>query len=140
MTDCDLCKKNAANGDQDLLTRRGDLYFYKGPLAHKWPGHIMIVSGKHVEEMSDLNMGEAAYAFQEILRTEKFLRSLAGVTRINFVKFGNVCPHLHWHILPRYEGECHLDKNPWELLNMDRIHQITWPRDPYPALLDALRL
>ena len=140
MADCELCKKNHTNGDLDLLTRRGDLYFYKGSLAHKWPGHIMLVSAKHVEEMSDLNMGEAAYAFQEILRTEKFLRSLAGVKRINFVKFGNVCSHLHWHIIPRYEGEAHLGKNPWELLDVDQIYSLSTPRDPYPALRDALRL
>ena len=140
MSECSLCQKNLYNSDEDFLARRGDLYFYKGPFAQKWPGHIMIVNSLHVEEMSDLAMGEAAYAFQEILRTEKFLRNLPGVKRINFVKFGNVCSHLHWHMIPRYEGELHLDKNPWELLIESKIYSLTVPRDPYPSLRDALRL
>lgn len=140
MPECSLCQKIQSDKKEDFLAQRGSLYFFKGPFAPKWPGHIMIVSAHHVEEMSELNMGEAAYAFQEILRTEKFLRSLPGVKRINFVKFGNVCPHLHWHIIPRYESELHLDKNPWELLSQTKIHTLSPPRDPYPSLLDALRL
>jgi 8-oxo-dGTP pyrophosphatase MutT (NUDIX family) len=42
---------------------------------------------------------------------------------MNVVKFGNVCSHLHWHLIPRYSGELCANKTPWELsdLNIEQV-------------------
>lgn len=137
---CSLCLKLSEKSSPDFLGRLGKVVFYKGPFAQKWPGHIMLVYEPHVEEMTELSMGEAALFFEQILRMEKYLKSLSGVRRINLAKFGNVCSHLHWHIIPRYSSEAFPEKSPWELLDHPMVHSQQLPRDPYASLKDAFQL
>lgn len=140
LNNCALCAKITNLGEDDFLGSQGDLMYFKGTFHHKWPGHIMMIWRHHVEEMSDLNPADRIHTFHEFVKSEIIVRSFFGVSRINFVKFGNVCHHLHWHLIPRYESEIFQDKSPWELLDVSKIHRANLPDDPYSLFKSAMQL
>jgi diadenosine tetraphosphate (Ap4A) HIT family hydrolase len=140
LSNCVLCEKIANLNDPEFLGSCGGLLYFRGPFRDKWPGHLTLIWCHHVEEMSDLTPIEWAHVSKEFIKAELAIRSFVGVSRINFVKFGNVCHHLHWHLIPRYDSEIYQDKSPWELLDVDMIHQGPLPADPYSVFISAMQL
>jgi diadenosine tetraphosphate (Ap4A) HIT family hydrolase len=37
---------------------------------------------------------------------EQALRDVMAPDKINVASFGNMTPHVHWHMIPRYTGRC----------------------------------
>ena len=48
-----------------------------------------------------------------VFATEAALRSLLHPHKINLASLGNVTPHLHWHVIPRYRGDRHFPLPIW---------------------------
>ncbi len=38
--------------------------------------------------------------------------------KINHASYGNIVPHIHWHIIPRFETEINPKSDPWSNANM----------------------
>lgn len=63
-------------------------------------GHLMVVAGRHVENLSDLSDDESA-AFLSVLRAaERAALRATGCERAILLKLGIQTPHLHVHIYP----------------------------------------
>lgn len=99
-----------------MLARNRWTTLFEGPFFNQWPGSLMLVSNRHVQEQTDLRPSHAREVWLDILDAERALRLVTGCQRVNFVKFGNVAPHLHWHLIPRYAEERHQALTPWEIL------------------------
>ncbi len=50
---------------------------------------------------------------KKIVQTEKVLRDLLNPDKINIASLGNMTPHLHWHIIPRYRNDSHFPNSIW---------------------------
>ena len=50
---------------------------------------------------------------KKIVHTEKVLRDLLNPDKINIASLGNMTPHLHWHIIPRYRNDSHFPNSIW---------------------------
>ena len=93
------------------------------------PGYTIFVSKRCVPELHDLSPDIRSRFLDEMaLVAEAVFRAFAP-RKLNYELLGNSVAHLHWHILPRYEG----DPNPqWPVWNNDeflRAPRIT-PLDP----------
>ena len=44
---------------------------------------------------------------QTVFVVERVLRELLAPEKINLASFGNMVPHLHWHIIPRFADDPH---------------------------------
>jgi diadenosine tetraphosphate (Ap4A) HIT family hydrolase len=55
--------------------------------------------------------------------------------KINLASFGNVVPHLHWHVIPRFEDDAHFPAPIWGKRKEEggEAHSV-------PGLADALRV
>jgi diadenosine tetraphosphate (Ap4A) HIT family hydrolase/8-oxo-dGTP pyrophosphatase MutT (NUDIX family) len=117
---CSLCERliKTADGSESILSLT-HCSIFRGPFTQKWPGSVMAVFKRHILEQSDVRPSDAGGLFAELLDVEKAVRKTVKPARMNFVKFGNVTEHLHWHFIPRYLHENFQDKSPWELLNHD---------------------
>jgi len=78
-----------------------------------YPGFCRVIWKQHVREMSDLPPAEARHLFDWVLRTESALRQIMQPTKINLASLGNVVPHLHWHVIPRFEDDAHFPSPIW---------------------------
>ena len=78
-----------------------------------YPGYCRAVWNAHVGEMTDLQESERARFMQIVFAVEAALRNLLRPDKINLASLGNVTPHLHWHVIPRFRSDPHFPNPIW---------------------------
>jgi diadenosine tetraphosphate (Ap4A) HIT family hydrolase len=82
-----------------------------------YPGFTRVVWTAHVVEMTDLSAAEQAELLRIVLLVEAVQRAELKPDKINLAAFGNVVPHLHWHVIPRWQGDPHFPQAVWAALS-----------------------
>ena len=99
------------------------------------PGFCRVVWRAHVAEMTDLAAADRSHLFAVVMATEAALRALMQPDKINLASFGNMVPHLHWHVIPRFRDDRHFPESVWGPAQREgRIHAAP----PPPALRTAI--
>jgi len=102
-----------------------------------YPGFCRVVLKRHVKEMTDLEPAERVRFMNAVFATEAALRELLNPDKINLASFGNAPPPLHWHVIPRHQGDRHFPRPIWaEPLHADIPRRPVLDRG---ALVRALR-
>lgn len=78
-----------------------------------YPGLCRVVLDKHIAEMTDLSPAERMRFMNAVFATEAALREAMHPDKINLASLGNLTPHLHWHVIPRYRGDLHFPLAIW---------------------------
>jgi diadenosine tetraphosphate (Ap4A) HIT family hydrolase len=108
-----------------------------GDEAIAFPGFCRVVWKRHVGEMSDLQPNDQRYLMNMVLAVERAVRSVQQPDKMNIASLGNVVPHLHWHIIPRWEDDSHFPSPIWSAARRPVAVRRQVDR---PALHDALML
>jgi len=77
------------------------------------PGLCRVIWGDHVREMSDLPPAAAVRLMTTVLVVERVLRERLAPDKVNLASLGNVVPHLHWHVIPRWRDDSHFPDPVW---------------------------
>jgi diadenosine tetraphosphate (Ap4A) HIT family hydrolase len=77
------------------------------------PGLCRVIVNAHVREMSDLPELDRTRVMQMVFAVERALRELLKPDKINLASLGNVVPHLHWHVIPRFADDVHFPTAVW---------------------------
>jgi diadenosine tetraphosphate (Ap4A) HIT family hydrolase len=80
---------------------------------HSYPGYCRVESIAHVKEMTDLSDSRRHEFMRIVFMVEEALRSHLVPEKINLATLGNITPHLHWHIIPRYKLDNHFPESIW---------------------------
>lgn len=78
-----------------------------------YPGFCRVVWQEHVSEMSDLSGAEQRHLASVVNAVESALRTLVQPDKINLASLGNLVPHLHWHVIPRWRDDRHFPRPIW---------------------------
>lgn len=78
-----------------------------------YPGFCRVVWNAHVREMSDLDPDDRLRLMRIVIAVERVVRELFFPDKINLASFGNMVPHLHWHIIPRWVDDRHFPEPIW---------------------------
>lgn len=78
-----------------------------------YPGFCRVIWRDHVKEMSDLPSSLQLYFMRIVFLVEEALRQTLQPNKINLASLGNVVPHLHWHIIPRFKDDKHFPNPIW---------------------------
>lgn len=78
-----------------------------------YPGFCRVVLHDHVGELSDLPPARRAALMTVVAAVEQALRRLYAPHKINLASLGNVVPHLHWHVIPRFADDRHFPRPIW---------------------------
>ena len=74
---------------------------------------LKIFTQKAYKEMSEVP-GETKFEIYDLLDTiEKEMLSYYSPTKINIASFGNYVPHVHWHIMARFENDSFFPEPMW---------------------------
>jgi len=82
------------------------------------PGYCFLICKKHVREAYDLNQEERQLFFNDLMRAAQAIETVFNPIKMNLEMQGNIVPHLHCHIKPRFYGDpapgapIHPDKMP----------------------------
>lgn len=78
-----------------------------------YPGFCRVILQDHVREMTDLAPQRRARLMQAVFATERALRDTLRPTKVNLASLGNMTPHLHWHVIPRFADDAHFPEAIW---------------------------
>ena len=72
-----------------------------------YPGFCRVILNRHEREMTDLPENEQQELMRIVLAVEATVRRVLNPYKINLASLGNMTPHVHWHIIPRWrEDRC----------------------------------
>ena len=78
-----------------------------------YPGFTRVVWKAHVKEMTDLAPAERAHVMAAVWAVESAQRVVMAPHKVNLASFGNMTPHVHWHVIPRYTDDAHFPNPTW---------------------------
>lgn len=76
-------------------------------------GFCRVILNKHIKEMTDLSEDERLGIMQITFTVEQVLRDVLKPTKINLASLGNKTPHIHWHVIPRFENDVNFPEAIW---------------------------
>jgi diadenosine tetraphosphate (Ap4A) HIT family hydrolase len=108
---CVLCQEDG--GELLWANARCRVIRVTGEEGRDFPGFCRVIWRAHVAEMSDLAAADAAHLLHVVLAVERTLREVMRPDKINLASLGNVVPHLHWHVIPRWHDDSHFPAPIW---------------------------
>ena len=78
-----------------------------------YPGFCRVILNRHVSEMTDLETGARERLMRVVFAAEAAVRRVMQPDKINLASLGNMVPHLHWHVIPRYADDRHFPNSIW---------------------------
>jgi diadenosine tetraphosphate (Ap4A) HIT family hydrolase len=63
--------------------------------------------------MTDLSYGEREHLMTLVFAVEQAIRHVMKPDKINLAALGNMVPHIHWHVIPRYRDDAFFPGSAW---------------------------
>ena len=121
---CVLCAQ-----DGGALIWRGEKLRLIRAAEEGFPAFYRVIWNAHAAELSDLSDDDRNLCMKAVAAVERVMRDTLAPTKINLAALGNVVPHLHWHVIARFQGDSHFPAPVWAAAVRDRV----------PAHEDAVR-
>ena len=67
-----------------------------------FPGYTLLFTKRHVTELFHLDHTVRAALMEEVSTVAKALHTQFQPDKINYELLGNMVPHIHWHLVPRF--------------------------------------
>lgn len=78
-----------------------------------FPGFYRVVWRSHAREFTDLSRDERVRCLDAVAAVESALRAHLAPTKVNVATLGNAVPHLHWHVIARFDWDSHFPAPVW---------------------------
>jgi ATP adenylyltransferase len=109
---CFLCDKLAAEDDESsyILARRDEAFAILNAFPYN-PGHLMVAPTRHIGELEALTPKELARSGELLRQSIRALKDSSSPDGFNVgmnlgrVAGAGVPDHLHWHVVPRWNGD-----------------------------------
>ena len=114
MTNCVLCKDELKPEEGQLIWRGDDcrVILVNDP---DLPGFCRVIWNRHVAEMTDLSYGEREHLMTLVFAVEEVIRHVMHPDKVNIAALGNMVPHIHWHLIPRYKDDAFYPGSAWSI-------------------------
>jgi len=132
---CALCAENGG-----ALVWRGERLRVIRAQEAGFPAFYRVVWNAHVAEFSDLTAADRVHCMEAVTLVEQALRQHLAPTKVNIAALGNMVPHLHWHVIARFDWDSHFPAPVWAAAQRPRnVVQEDALRERLPALEARLR-
>lgn len=109
---CPLCQTDGG----ELLWRGAQLRVIEVADAD-YPGFTRVIWNAHQPEMTSLTPAERDQLMRAVYAVEQVQREVLQADKINLAALGNMVPHLHWHLIPRWREDRHFPNAIWAAPN-----------------------
>jgi len=98
-------------------------------------GRCVLVYNQHATELYQLDEEERNKYYQDMIKAAQAISKAFKPDKLNYIILGDISPHLHWHLVPRYKndpcwGQNFLGKN---------IQPIHLEEEEYIALAEKIK-
>lgn len=105
---CELCSRT---GGELLWQDKRCRVVHAGERGYS--GFCRVIWEAHVKEMTDLSEDDRLHLMEVVFAVESVVREHLEPAKINLASLGNLVPHLHWHVIPRFEDDPHFPQPIW---------------------------
>ncbi|OZI72090.1 HIT family protein [Bordetella genomosp. 12] len=78
-----------------------------------YPGFTRVIWNAHLPEMTSLSLHGRDLIMRAVYAIEQAQRDTLAPDKINLAALGNMVPHLHWHVIPRWREDRHFPNAVW---------------------------
>ncbi len=112
MAGCELCEQEGGipvfrNDALRVIRATGD------EQSADHPAFYRVIWNAHVAEWTDLPPADRSRIMQAVAKVETVLREHLKPTKVNLASLGNVVPHLHWHVIARFDWDARWPAPVW---------------------------
>jgi diadenosine tetraphosphate (Ap4A) HIT family hydrolase len=120
----------------------GGAVIWRGPLCRvvrvdepDYPGFCRVILERHATELTQLAEQDRMALMRVVFAVEEAVREIMQPDKVNVASLGNMTPHVHWHVIPRYRDDRHFPAPVWAA--PQREHRADAERDARSARLAA---
>ena len=77
------------------------------------PAFCRVILRRHATEMTDLDEAERDALMAVVYAVEAAVRETMQPDKMNLASLGNMTPHVHWHVIPRFRDDRHFPAPIW---------------------------
>jgi len=103
MMTCPMCTKWL--DEPDLRIAEMDLCYALLNRDQFFPGYTFVFTKDHVTELFHLDRQVRALVMEEVTSVAAALYNLFKPVKMNYELLGNMVPHMHWHLVPRFSTD-----------------------------------
>ena len=103
-----------------LCEQDGGMLIWRGPALRLiraeeagFPAFYRVIWNAHDVEFSDLSRADRQFCMDAVAAVEQVMREQLQPTKINLAALGNMVPHLHWHVISRFDWDSHFPAAIW---------------------------
>jgi diadenosine tetraphosphate (Ap4A) HIT family hydrolase len=140
MEPCFYCEKNAKLDSIMIMIRElpwSTVYLNRNQVLR---GRLIVAFKDHKTEYFQLTAEEKAGFFTDVSIAAEAIHKLFKPGKINYATFGDLVPHAHFHVVPKYEDKVHWGKpyadDPKEILSDTEYRELI---DKIGAEIDRLQ-
>ncbi|WP_286745110.1 HIT family protein [Aquabacterium sp. UBA2148] len=108
MTGCELCEQEGG-----IPVFRNEALRVIRAVDADHPAFYRVIWNAHVAEWTDLPPADRSRIMQAVAKVETVLREHIKPTKVNLASLGNVVPHLHWHVIARFDWDARWPAPVW---------------------------
>ena len=135
---CPLCRPRAhsAAGMLEIVTLSTSTLYLSRNQAYR--GHCALVfDPRHETRVEALSREEYDGWMDDFRRAVGAIVGAVQPDHMNYASLGNEVPHLHWHLIPRYEGQTRWRQPVWTT-RREEMADVKLPDADYDALVEAI--
>lgn len=103
MNDCPMCRK--WDDDAELRIVELERCYVLLNRDQFFPGYTFVFAKEHVTELFHLDLTSRTAVMEEVTAVAAALYNAFRPDKINYELLGNMVPHMHWHLVPRFAGD-----------------------------------
>lgn len=108
MNTCYFCEN-----DDGLVVFRSEALRVIHAREPGFPAFYRVIWNAHVTEFSDLSVAERQTCMEAVVVVEQALRKVLHPVKMNLATLGNMVPHVHWHVIARFDWDTHFPAPVW---------------------------
>ncbi|MDO9026648.1 MAG: HIT family protein [bacterium] len=132
--DCPMCRESGMEENPHsykvVELKRSIVRLNKNQYMRGW---ATLVLKRHAAELFELEREERAEFWNEVSLVAKALNDIYRPAKLNYCIWGNLMPHLHCHLFPRFFGD-----DPGQPINHNE-REVLLSREEYRALIRDLQ-
>jgi diadenosine tetraphosphate (Ap4A) HIT family hydrolase len=105
-TDCPMCEDAhlEANAFSRLVAELRQSFVRLGRNQSR-RGYTVVISKRHVNELFEFTDDELTGYWRDVADAAAAVQRVFAPVKINYAVLGNLCPHVHCHILPQFAAD-----------------------------------
>ncbi|PNU21758.1 HIT family protein [Geothermobacter hydrogeniphilus] len=100
MNDCPMCRR--WRQEPDLRIAEFEYCYVTLNRDQFFRGYTLVFSKDHVTELFHLDAAARGAVLEEVNRVAEALARIFNPAKMNYELLGNMVPHMHWHLVPRF--------------------------------------